>query len=319
MPGEHYQNRKVEMKVLALIFLFFVTTIFSSKPVFGQAISDPKTRQTDLCDFTALIGQATDDDDSLLRAGLYLRALGVLAELKAYRSQFLLAGSLINLFPTAYYHVTLEEINKIGMGNYCYPVERLQQMLVFYNAYKVNRNAWDAGNVSAVESHWINHFRFADHSKISFFCCKASVVLASGIDAHIKYDLPRALRFAFSLSPTTPDLLFDEFKSCNCLFESALVKTVRDINHLNTCGRMMEILNDNCTDRQIHSVADFCCYPFDKRQHVYIASDVINFRMTAWNQAISDSVLMDFYGKALPPQPLMDSYNFSINGQIIGR
>jgi hypothetical protein len=298
--------------MLFVAFLLFATKISAQNPSTKNQTSN--IDQPDFCAFSALIDQAVNARDSLRRTALYYHVLGVLSELNSYRYQFLRDGSLINIFPTVYYHVSYEEMIKIKNGFYCYPIEKMEQIIAFFDAFKYNRLCWDSGNIGAIEAHWIEYFKFANDSKISFYCCKLSCALALGIDAHVKCDLPRALGYTFKNTTVSQGRLFDEFITSHGIFEIALGKTIEDINTLNTCGKMMDALNNNFSDRQIHSITDLCCYPFDSKKTVYLASDVVYFRNKAWMQSIDGSVIKNLAGSKLGSQPVLDHANIATEG-----
>ena len=114
------------------IFVFIILTYFFS---FGNTYANPPA---DLCNYQALLDGAKTDNEKTERETYYLKMLGILDQLNLYRTQFISSGNLINLFPTIYYHTTSLEVEKIRLNTFKYPVEKMRQMLYFFDAYKLN-------------------------------------------------------------------------------------------------------------------------------------------------------------------------------------
>ncbi len=144
------------------------------------------------------------------QAGLKLlhTMVGALHELGRYRADFDSRRRYIDLFPMVYWHTTSIELRRLAEGEFVYPLEKLRQLLIFYDAYKVNRDRWDA--TATAEGHWQRHFLAAAAADLEFggvargraLETPAAIkhVLMSGFSAHIDYDLPRTLRQSFRLS-----------------------------------------------------------------------------------------------------------------------
>ena len=105
----------------------------------------------------------------------------------------------MNLFPTVYYNVTQLEMQRLADGGtFAYPVEHMEEMLDFFDAYKVNRDVWNSGGIA--EPHWQAAFNKAIAADLNpgwIAGWAAREVLNSAIEAHVQYDLPRALRYSF--------------------------------------------------------------------------------------------------------------------------
>ena len=192
--------------------------------------------KTDICDYQDFVDAASPNTAEMeARKDRYLKLIGVLQELGNYRQDFIAEGNLINLFPTAYYHTTHSEMLEIISNEFTYPVEKMQQMLAFYDAYKENRSNYDTGN-NSVEAHWKTHFDQATSyksNKVNFICLGIKATLETGIDAHVNYDLARAIRYANKnkFDPNASiSILKKEFDSTNKFFPQTRKKTLKDLS-----------------------------------------------------------------------------------------
>ena len=90
-------------------------------------------------------------------------------------------------------------MQRILKGEFTYPIEKMKQMIAFYEAYKYNRANWDAKKLRFVEPHWQMHFEYATNPLTSFprSCAEVGNVLALGILAHVGFDFPRTIKYAF--------------------------------------------------------------------------------------------------------------------------
>lgn len=208
-----------------LLWCYCLTAI--TQPTKDKLI--PEDYLAALCDFQELLDQSPSQRD--LREDLYFKLLGALEELAAYRAAFLKTEQLIDLFPTVYFHVTAQELISIANTTYRHPVEKMQQMLAFYDAYKVNREAWDRNLPARVEAHWQQHFKQAAKSN---FATNVRATLMSGIEAHVDYDLPRALRY-FYLNQNRgvgADVLYEDFKATDAIFNQAVARGNEDLKEV---------------------------------------------------------------------------------------
>ena len=226
------------------IFVFIILTYFFS---FGNTYANPPA---DLCNYQALLDGAKTDNEKTERETYYLKMLGILDQLNLYRTQFISSGNLINLFPTIYYHTTSLEVEKIRLNTFKYPVEKMRQMLYFFDAYKLNRRNFD-NNIQS-EPHWQKHFDEVNSANAnpngiqSWFCDQIRKVLNSAVRAHVKYDLPRAIRYAFDNRidrTVTANMISADFFSTNSLFGQAQSLSVTDIKvHHSICGTLAPIV-----------------------------------------------------------------------------
>lgn len=241
------------------------------------------------------------------------------SDLLKFRNQFLADGNFINLFPTAYYYTTIDELQEIAAGKYQYPVEKMKQMIAFYDAYAFNRTRWDAGMRDAVEVHWREHFRFAESSstQLNLFCMKVGQVLATAVTAHVKYDLPRALRYAFQHRFNTAIMkddpgLWKDFLATNAIFTASMRQTIADVAKART-GCAEKIMSWIAADPDSYSITlantlnDY--YPTVKKifnlREVFTATDVVYLREASWRKSLSDELLKGPDTALLLPQPVL--------------
>ncbi|PYQ27703.1 MAG: hypothetical protein DMF56_19030 [Acidobacteria bacterium] len=148
----------------------------------------------DLCDIVKRIANldvAKGDKQRLQQLSRQL--LGAISTLAKYREAFLREGKPIDVFPAAYFHVTAIEMDRIANGDFSYPIEKMQQLVAFFDAYEYNRHAWETGGTA--EPHWQKHFDEARAGLSAGYDYQDA--LQSGITAHVDFDLPRALRDSF--------------------------------------------------------------------------------------------------------------------------
>ncbi|HEX2691093.1 MAG TPA: DUF5995 family protein [Kofleriaceae bacterium] len=134
-------------------------------------------------------------------AALHARLLAIAAEQLAYANS--LKGDMKYWFAKVYYFVTTHEIEAIDAGVYLYPHMKMQEVALFHAAYKVNLDAWQAGNKDKVEAHWKKAFEAADSEQGGTWYKPRSMelmhALLPSMQAHIRFDLPRALATCFVL------------------------------------------------------------------------------------------------------------------------
>lgn len=70
------------------------------------------------------------------------------------RDNFLRSGDPKDLFPALYFNVTKTEFDAIMNDQMNHPVDKMIMMEKFYDAYKLNRSAFERGGVPEVEKHW---------------------------------------------------------------------------------------------------------------------------------------------------------------------
>ena len=130
---------------------------------------------------------------------------GALGQLGQYRSAFLDDPHYVDLFPLIYWHVTRIEMQRLHDREFSYPIEKMQQMLMYLDAYIVSRAHWFANRGG--ERHWQRHLAAAmdadeDSEGIGHgmaFDTPALIdqVLTLGNSAHVEFDFPRAIRDSF--------------------------------------------------------------------------------------------------------------------------
>lgn len=278
----------------SIIFIIFLTTFSFS--LAGQSNSSSAIEISDLdilCDYKNFTENGANQKEKEARKDLYLKLLGALNILGEYRKQFLQNGDLINLFPTAYYHTTLSEMkNIVSDTDYLYPIEKMNQMVSFFDAYQKNRLAWESNNKSLVEPHWEKHFYNATSGSsniINFGCSGIAGVLESGIIAHVEYDLPRALRYAFNNrfdKSRKADELIGDFNKTDKIFPTTKEKTKSDIASVRWCAEWWQ------------NTGEFLFGNLYKTD-----GDVVKMRKKSWDKAHNNSPILGIDGYEMLPQP----------------
>ena len=149
-------------------------------------------------------------------AALHARVLAIQAEQLAYAIS--LRGDMKYWFAKVYYFVTTHEIRSIDAGIYQYPHMKMQEVVHFHAAYKTNLDAWRAGNKDKVEAHWKKAFGAAESEQGGTWYKPRSIELMNALlpsmQAHIRFDLPRALAACFVLHYAgIPGTEMGDFKS----------------------------------------------------------------------------------------------------------
>ncbi|MGB3508184.1 MAG: VWD domain-containing protein [Microcoleaceae cyanobacterium] len=191
---------------------------------------------------------------------LCTQILGILVKLDSYRQNFATKGDFTDLFAVAYYNVTAEELKRIMSGDFKYPNEKMKQMLAFFDAYEYNRQKWVSGNLNEVEEHWLGYYRKAKQantsiwgcifsplvdlalplparwsditlSDASYFFLNVRTVLNAGADAHVNYDLSRAIRGSLNqgLSSAMERELFKEFYDTRVTLQNSGKTTAQEL------------------------------------------------------------------------------------------
>ncbi|MBX7134204.1 MAG: hypothetical protein K1X67_16145 [Fimbriimonadaceae bacterium] len=260
--------------------------------------------------------QSKSPNEQVVSLQLCHTLMGVLKELGDYRIQFMNKFGLINLFPTVYFNTTRIELERLEKGEFNYPIEKMQQMVAFYDAYKANRAAWDQGKLP--ERHWAVHFEGAVDADRQLAKLTApeemlklssllNDVLNSGITAHVHYDLARALRFATSKSihpeVKLESLKVDFLKTVPTLRESATASQ-SDIQSATYPGI------NRVSRAMVDAVGSVVAALYDDE------SNVIRLRNAAWEAAFDGTVLTSYDGiSRLTDQPVGDHDALSSKGR----
>ena len=168
-------------------------------------------------------------EERLNKAG---QVSGILEEMGESRKKFLDSIDFVELFPTLYFHTTKLEFYKVLANKTEYPVIKLDMILRFYDAYKMNRKLFDKGGVDSVEPHWKNYYQkaseinYKDRDKKTIDV--ATEILLDGIDAHV-YDISRFVRDFVANKTKQEALLKKEFDSIDSVFVKSADQTNSDI------------------------------------------------------------------------------------------
>ena len=230
-----------------LIITFLCLICISTK---AQSSIIPVDYQS-ICDYDNFLKTKNKDDIyAQAKKEHYLELLGIVLELAQYRQAFIQNGNFVNLFPTAYFHTTAMEMTHIVANDrYDYPVEKMKQMIAFYEAYKYNRMLFDVGQINNIEAHWKQHFvksnkdlqyfekimEIDDMGGVAQIVYQFTSTLCSSIDAHVITDLPRAIKFAYDNRQNRnilSDKLYNDFSKTDDIFDNTQLKTIEDFGRL---------------------------------------------------------------------------------------
>jgi hypothetical protein len=175
---------------------------------------------------------------------LSLMLLGALFELSVYRDRFIKEPSFKNLFVAEYYNSTREDLRKLANWDFNYPIEKMEQMLAIFDAFKANRIGWP----HAAEEHWKIYYDQAREQdkqilldsnpvKNAPFLNSVDSLVDLAVTARVSYDLPRALKYSFdhrfhASAFTTPgevESLRVDFLKCEQTLDRARTDTEDDI------------------------------------------------------------------------------------------
>lgn len=245
--------------------------------------------------------------------------LGIALELEKRRENFITTGNLKDLFATAYFHTCYFKIEQILDGVYLYPIEKIKQISFFYQSYHWNRAHWENNQKNLVEKHWITHFQKTE-KKFPAFNYKKYIghVLATGIEAHIDYDLPRALSHAFQNRNLKSiennvylEAIYEEFLKTEVIFEKVTDKTNADIEKAGLCNKIwLDIFSKSYGKLITKTLIN----PFT-REMIYTDNDVIAKRITAWKKAATNIEFLGKDEKILQPQPTISTEELESNGK----
>lgn len=160
-----------------------------------------------------------------------------------------LNGDMKYWFAKVYYYVSKFELEKIDAGEYQYPHMKMQEVIHFYNTYKFNIYNWEKGNKSLVEDNWKRAFSAAESMNDGIWWRTTSLeimkALLPSMEAHIRFDLPRAIASVYNLHYS--GILLDgmkEFKidffEMHEVFDKANEALTNEINDEEGRGRLID-------------------------------------------------------------------------------
>ncbi|MCB1023276.1 MAG: hypothetical protein KDB79_02730, partial [Acidobacteria bacterium] len=216
------------------VFLLFCALAFGGcygcnsnyEPSIERASCSEECKRSDVLPFL-------DHEDFEARLVKAREISAILEELENSRKKFLAAGNFLELFPTVYYYTTKFEFERVVANKTRYPLEKMEMIIRFFDAYKYNREAFEKGGTKAVEPHWKKYYEKAQAAnnavKFEDKYDTATEILLDGIDAHLVYDLPRFVRY-FSLNSRKPIAeLKEEYDALDEVLSFAAAQTDRDI------------------------------------------------------------------------------------------
>lgn len=108
-------------------------------------------------------------------------------------------GDMKYWFAKVYHFVTKHELMQIDAGVYKYPLMKMQEVIAFHATYEQNLNNWRTNNKAKVESNWRSAFDAAENAERWWRTAAIEVknALLPSMQAHIRFDLPRAIAWCF--------------------------------------------------------------------------------------------------------------------------
>ncbi len=238
----------------------------------------------------------------------YWTLIGILSSLDTYRQHFLEKENLIDLFPLAYYHTTLLEMRKIANGDFVYPIEKMKQMIAFYDAYRYNRFYWDSKQIAKVEPHWKRHFEYSSGILVSAnpVCSEMGEVLALGIIAHVGYDFPRTIKYAYDTRfdrtlKADDEVLRTEFDSTKALFAESVELTLTDASKV-SCWKWWLEATSTPWLVNFFKMGE----PYIQITNTLLPKDIIEMRNYAYKQAFSNKPFLGLNNEKLIIHPHLE-------------
>jgi hypothetical protein len=166
-------------------------------------------------------------------AALHAAVEGVAADQLAYANSMRTGAVVTDMkywFAKVYHFVSRHELARIDAGAYQYPLMKMYEVISFQATYAGNIDAWRAGRKDEVESNWKAAFADAEAAGGGSLGGWSQQILTLGLssqranevmhamlpsmEAHIRFDLPRAIAAAFeSHYEGIPGLDMGDFRS----------------------------------------------------------------------------------------------------------
>jgi hypothetical protein len=140
-----------------------------------------------------------------------------------------LRGDMKYWFAKVYYFVTVNELAAIDAATYQYPHMKMQEVILFHATYQQNLNHWLAGEKDRVEANWRASFSQAESAGGDWMLPRSKEIsnaLLPSIEAHIRFDLPRAIAAVYDtyysgIPGTSMQDFWQDFSNMGPVFERA--------------------------------------------------------------------------------------------------
>ena len=164
----------------------------------------------------------------LLLAG---KVSSALEELEESRRVFREEGDLKEIFPMLLFYQIRESLRLIMTPKVKHKIEHLQLLLNTFDAYANNRRAFDAKEPDSVDKQWRAYFDAAAkaYEDGDWSPQEGVDVLLEGVNAHVFYDLPRAVREAAKKSSAPKDELLADFTALDTIYPIAEERLKKDV------------------------------------------------------------------------------------------
>ena len=227
---------KKKLVALILVVQVFATCGFNGKTEKQVTLEREPARSRKSCGKECESKDAHpffDHEDLELRLKKAGEVSGILEKLGSSREKFLETGDFKELFPTLYFHTTKLEFDKVLGNKTQNPIEKLEMIISFFDAYQFNRELFEKGGPGAVEPHWKTYFEKAvaanESGAVGDKYDKMTELMFDGVDAHVVYDLPRFVRYFTSKKPERVAELKQEYNGIDSVFVEAAQNANGDI------------------------------------------------------------------------------------------
>jgi Ser/Thr protein kinase RdoA (MazF antagonist) len=147
----------------------------------------------------------------------HAEAVAAMDRLNDRAEELLASGDGVGWFAKVYHYVTKFELEMIDGGHYTYPIMKLQEVVAFYDTYRVNLERWsDPARHAQLEPNWRAAFeaaRSAGERWHAFPSLEVMGELLPSIESHIRFDLPRAIAAVFEAHYASSGLELRAFKA----------------------------------------------------------------------------------------------------------
>lgn len=166
--------------------------------------------------------------ERLLLAG---KVSSALEDLEKSRKAFQDEGDLKEIFPMLLFYQVRESLHLVMKPKVRHKTEHLQILLNTYDAYANNRRAFDAKEPDTVDKQWRTYFDAAAkaYDDEDWSPEEGVDVLLEGVNAHVFYDLPRAVRDAVKENDAPKDELFADFTALDAIYPIAEERLKKDV------------------------------------------------------------------------------------------
>ncbi|MEZ5305921.1 MAG: DUF5995 family protein [Pyrinomonadaceae bacterium] len=164
------------------------------------------------------------EDEFSRRLALAGEVSSVLEELEKANDRFKKEGDLVEIFPALLYFETKDAFELGLKPEIKHKIEYMSLLLRLYDSYAVNRKAFEDGDMMGIDRQWRDYYKAVSKAQEETGKWKANDgvdVLLEGVNAHIIYDLPRAIRSVYKDSKSNRDEMKADFDAGSGIYADA--------------------------------------------------------------------------------------------------